>query len=245
MSELNIGIVEDELLIARSIIQTLNELGYRSSEAAISYTEAMDMLEQEQPDLVLLDINLSGKKDGIDVAEQINQHYKIPFIFLTANSDTATIERAKKVKPHAYLVKPFTKEELFASIEIACSNFNQLKLKEPQPNTGFKMAQAIFVRENHSFHKILLSEIVFVESEENYVKVNMINGKRIMVRSTFSDFLEQLPGDLFFRTGRSHAVQLDLIDKIDPTEIHIKGHRIPLSKTNKDELYERLGIRVN
>lgn len=245
MSELNIGIVEDELLIARSIIQTLNDLGYRSTEAAISYTEAMEMLELDQPDLVLLDINLSGKKDGIDVADQINQHYHIPFIFLTANSDITTIERAKKVKPHAYLVKPFTKEELFASIEIAVSNFNQLKAKGPKQAGSIKMNQAIFVRENHSFHKILLEEIVFIESEENYVKVHLLHGKRMMVRSTFSDFLEQLPAEQFFRAGRGYAVQLNMIDKIDPTEIHIGGQRVPLSKTNKEELYERLGIKSN
>src|SRR3569623_1271027 len=135
MSVLKIGIVEDELVIARTILNTLNEFGYSHCGPAINYTEALEMLEQERPDLLLLDIQLSGKKDGIDVAEKLNELYQIPFIFLTANSDGETIDRAKKVKPHAYIVKPFTKEELYAAIEIAFSNFagNRDSIKPEQP----------------------------------------------------------------------------------------------------------------
>ena len=73
MSVLKIGIVEDELVIGRTILNTLNELGYGHCGPAISYTEAIEMLEQERPDLLLLDIQLSGKKDGIDVAEKLNE----------------------------------------------------------------------------------------------------------------------------------------------------------------------------
>src|SRR5919202_6006521 len=123
MSLLKIGIVEDELVIARTVLSTLDDLGYSHCGPAINYTEAMEMLEQNKPDLLLLDILLSGKKDGVDVAQKLNELYHLPFIFLTANSDGETIDRAKKVKPHAYIVKPFTKEELYAAIEIAFSNF--------------------------------------------------------------------------------------------------------------------------
>lgn len=243
MSRLKIGIVEDELLIARSIKDALNELGYDFTEPCISYTEAVEMIEVEKPDMLLLDINLSGKKDGIDVAAFVNEKHHIPFIFLTANSDAATIDRAKKVKPHAYLVKPFTKEELFASIEIAFSNYSSGQPKQEQNIAATKINNALFIRENHAFVKILFSEIIFVESEENYVKVHTTGNKRIMIRSTFTDFLEQLPKDLFFRTGRSHAVQLELIEKIEPTEVLISGQKIPLSKTNREELYLRLRIK--
>src|SRR3954470_23249348 len=104
MSRIKIGIVEDERVIALSIESTLDDLGYDHCGPASSYGEALELLETDTPDLLLLDINLAGKKDGIDVAEKINVLYNIPFIFLTANSDMATIERAKKVKPHAYIV---------------------------------------------------------------------------------------------------------------------------------------------
>ena len=87
MTVLKIGVVEDELIIARTILNTLDELGYSHCGPAINYTEAIEMLEQNKPDLLLLDIQLSGKKDGIDVAQKLNELYQVPFIFLTANSD--------------------------------------------------------------------------------------------------------------------------------------------------------------
>ena len=116
MSVLKIGVVEDELIIARTIMSTLDDLGYAHCGPAMNYTEAMEMLEQQKPDLLLLDIQLSGKKDGVDVAKQLNEQYHLPFIFLTANSDGETIERAKKVRPPAYIVKPFTSDQLIKAV---------------------------------------------------------------------------------------------------------------------------------
>jgi DNA-binding LytR/AlgR family response regulator len=244
MTKIKVGIVEDELLIARSISGALNEIGYELTMASISYTEAIQMIETEKPDILLLDIQLSGKKDGIDVARVVNEKYHIPFIFLTANSDPATIARAKSVNPNAYLIKPFTKEELYASIEIAISNYQrnkQVNQKLSQPYG--ELPKYIFIRDHHSFQKIELHNILFIESEGNYVKLYISDGKRMLIRSTFTDFLDQLPTQIFFRTGRGYAIHLERIDKIDPTEIQLSGHKIPLSKFYRDELYKRLGIR--
>jgi len=243
MEKLKIGVVEDELLIARSIQNVLDQLDYAYTDIAISYTEAIKMIETEKPDILLLDISLSGKKDGIDVAIYANEHHQVPIIFLTANSDAGTINRAKNVKPHAYLVKPFIKDELYAAIEIAFSNYSIAKTQEKQPTNSTKINNAIFIRESHSYIKILFTQIAWLESEENYVKIHTTTNKKIMIRSTFTDFLEQLPSDLFFKTGRSHAVQLSLIDKVEPTEVFIGTDKIPLSKTQKDELYKVLGIK--
>src|SRR6267154_3956043 len=152
MSVLKIGVVEDELVIGRTILNTLNELGYSHCGPAINYTEAMEMLEQDKPDLLLLDIQLSGKKNGIDVAEKLNELYRIPFIFLTANSDGETIDRAKKVKPHAYIVKPFTKEELYAAIEIAFSNFTgSRKSADTGQPRHHPAKEYMFVRDGYVF----------------------------------------------------------------------------------------------
>lgn len=244
MNRLKIGIVEDELLIARSIQEVLEELNYSYTESAISYTEAIRMIENEMPDILLLDIRLSGKKDGVDVASYVNEHFKIPIIFLTANSDSATINRVKAVKPHAYLVKPFIKEELYAAIEIAFSNYSNNVVQQSQPSNSTKINNALFIRENHAFTKLLFTEIVCVESDENYVKIHTVGGKSIMIRSTFTDFLKQLPEGLFFKTGRSHSVQISMIEKVEPTELHIGNIKIPLSKTQKEELYKILGIKI-
>ena len=85
------------------------------------------MLEEEKPALLLLDINLNDELDGIDIAHYVNENYEIPFVFLTANSDRSTIERAKQKRPAAFLVKPFGNDDLLSAIEIALFNHESRK----------------------------------------------------------------------------------------------------------------------
>ncbi|MEO6733198.1 MAG: response regulator [Ferruginibacter sp.] len=244
MSVLKIGIVEDELVIARTIVSTLVELGYTHCGPAINYTEAMEMLDKNKPDLLLLDIQLSGKKDGIDVAQKINELYKVPFIFLTANSDGETIDRAKKVKPHAYIVKPFTKEELFAAIEIAFSNFtgNRSEAK-PEHAASYHTKDYMFVRDGYVFRKIFFNDLLYLESDANYIILHLKSQKKVMVRSTLNDFAEQVDQKVFIRVHRSYSVNINMIDDIFPTEISIAGTKIPVSKSFREELLKVLGIK--
>lgn len=243
MALLKIGVVEDELVIARTILGTLDELGYEHCGPAISYTEALEMLADNKPDLLLLDIQLSGKKDGIDVALLVNKLYQIPFIFLTANSDPETIERAKKVKPHAYIVKPFSKEELFAAIEIAFSNFTgNLLTSKPEEVTSFGSKDFLFVKDGYVFRKIFFNEIVYLESDANYVTVHLQSDKKVLVRSTINDFISQINQKIFIRVHRSYSVNINKIEDIFPTEISIGGLRIPIGKSYKETLFKMLGI---
>lgn len=236
-----IGIVEDELIIAEKIKRILIGMEYLVCEPVSTYDEALSMIEKEKPDMLLLDINLNEKKDGIDLAEEINQKYHLPFIFLTANSDSNTIKRAIKVKPNAYLVKPFDKNELFAAIEIAINNF--IEVKSSTAVTSHTAKDFIFIKEGSRFVKLQFDEIVYVESRENYVIIHTKDNKNSIIRSTFSDFLGQLPADKFFRTHRGFAVQLKLVGDIEPTEVKANGCVIPVSNTYREGLYKALGIR--
>ena len=113
------------MIIAATIEQTLQQLGYEVAKPASSFQLGLEMIEADQPDLLLVDINLGGQKDGIDLALHVREFHDLPLIFLTANSDPSTVNRAKVTKPDAYLVKPFNKEDLFTSIEIAISKHQQ------------------------------------------------------------------------------------------------------------------------
>jgi DNA-binding LytR/AlgR family response regulator len=238
MSVIKIGVVEDELIIARTILSTLDDLGYSHCGPAINYTEAMEMLDREKPDLLLLDIQLSGKKDGIDVAQKVNEEYHLPFIFLTANSDGETIERAKKVKPPAYIVKPFTKEELFAAIEIAFSNFTGSRNNEKPHHAK----DHIFVRDGYLFRKVSFNDLSYLESDANYVTLHLVSQKKVMVRSTLNDFVAQLDLKTFMRVHRSYSVNIHLIDDISPTEVSVSGVKIPVGKSYREDLLKALGI---
>lgn len=246
MKALKIGVVEDELVIARTILSTLEDLGYSHCGPAINYTEALEMLEQNKPDLLLLDIQLAGKKDGIDVAQKLNELYRIPYIFLTANSDAETIDRAKKVKPHAYIVKPFSKEELYAAIEIAFSNFTaSLANGQPEKGVSHQSRNFMFVKDGYVFRKIFFEELLYLESEANYVTLHLKSQKKVVVRSTLNDFIEQIDQKLFIRIHRSYSVNISLIDDIFPSEIAMQGVKIPIGKSYREELFKTLGIRVD
>jgi DNA-binding LytR/AlgR family response regulator len=243
MSVLKIGVVEDELVIGRTILNTLNELGYSHCGPAINYTEAMEMLEQDKPDLLLLDIQLSGNKNGIDVAQKLNELYHMPFIFLTANSDGETIERAKKVNPNAYIVKPFTKEELFAAIEIAFSNFagSRSTARTEHPDSH-PTKEYMFVRDGYIFRKIFFKDLLYLESDANYVTLHLKSQKKVMVRSTLNDFITQLDPQTFIRIHRSYSVNIQLIDDVFPTEVSVNGIKIPVGRSYREYLFKTLGI---
>ncbi len=125
MSEFKILIVEDEPVIAENIAMYLNNADFVVSGIAYDDEEAIKQLKQNTPDAVLLDINLDSNTDGIEIADYINKNYQLPFLFLTSYADRETLERAKKVEPWGYVVKPFNEKALLASIEIAISNFAQ------------------------------------------------------------------------------------------------------------------------
>ncbi|HWI57310.1 MAG TPA: response regulator, partial [Bacillota bacterium] len=119
MPEARIQIVEDETIVAMDIERGLKRLGYRVVGMASTGPGAIQLAEQQQPDLVLMDIRLQGAMDGIEAGRQIRQRFHIPILFLTAYADEDTVHRAKVAEPFGYLLKPFEDEELHTAIEIA------------------------------------------------------------------------------------------------------------------------------
>lgn len=114
-----IFIVEDEPVIATSIRRRLEQIGYEVVGNATSGEAAVRLVDQHDPDLVLMDVKLEGAMDGVDAAATIQGKFRIPVIFLTAYADEATIQRARDEQPFGYLVKPFTDRELAGAVEIA------------------------------------------------------------------------------------------------------------------------------
>jgi DNA-binding LytR/AlgR family response regulator len=244
MKKLKIGIVEDEMIIANVLEEMLTAVGYEVTEFACRYSEAITMIENEKPDLLLLDINLLGQKNGIDVAETVRSKYDIPFIFLTANLDNKTIEQAKQVKPSAYLVKPVTKEQLYSAIEIAFSNYNDENRILPTVASAHPQAvhDFIFIKDGYVFRKIFFKDILYLESDANYVTIHLENGKKLMARFTMNDFLEQIDQKIFVRIHRSFVVNFTMIENVFPSEVSVKGTMVAIGKSYKDDLMKLLGL---
>ena len=241
-TDIKIGIVEDELIIAEKIKLMLEAIGYAVCEPVNRYDEAVIMLQQEQPDLVLLDVMLAGNKDGIHIAEKINELYKIPFIFLTANSDALTVTRAKQVKPYAYIVKPFTKDELYTSIEIAFNNFSNIQAAMQVSQPAAASRNFIFIKDDRHFLKLFYTDIVYIESRENYIVLFTADGASHMIRFTLASFLQQLPHAMFIRVHRSYVVNVLLVNKIIPQQVLVANFTVPLGNAYRDGLFAAMGI---
>ncbi len=236
--KIRIGIVEDEMIIAKNIENSLAQLGYEPIEPVGSYSDALTMIQQQNPDILIIDIQLSGRLDGIDLAAKLNEFKQIPFIFLTANSDPGTVMRAREVHPGAYLIKPFSKEELFTSIEICLHNFAAISRPD---NTDVKeniiVNDSIFLKQGTSFQKVKFEEILYIESENVYVVIYTEAGK-FMIRNTLQNFLETIKHPSIIRIHRSFAVNVTHLTAINADDVVVNGRNVPLAKTYKDDLFK-------
>jgi DNA-binding LytR/AlgR family response regulator len=241
---IKILIVEDNVIIADDMQSMLEEIGYEIVDNVIVYEQAVEVLKSQQVDLVLIDIILASDKTGIDLGKHIRENYDIPFIFVTSNSDRATVENAKTVKPNGYLVKPFEQQDLYTSIEIALSNFIYGKQNsdsthpnedsnEDVPMSNSILKDSIFVKKQHLYYRIQFGDIQFIKADNVYLEVNTVD-KKFLVRSPLKDYLEKLPQNKFYRAHKSYIVNVDHIDAINSKDIMINNTLIPISKDFKE-----------
>ncbi|MGD2092424.1 MAG: response regulator [Candidatus Aminicenantes bacterium] len=131
--KIKIMIVEDELIVARSIENHLRKIGYEVVFITDSGERAIARAAEAKLDLVLMDIKLAGEIDGVEAARQIHDRYNIPVVYLTAYADDETLQRAKVTAPFGYIIKPFEPKKLHTTIEIALYKNNmERKLKESE-----------------------------------------------------------------------------------------------------------------
>ena len=119
MTKEKILIAEDEGLVALSLKNSLENLGYEVPATAATADEVISKIKEVSPDLILMDIRLKGKADGIEVANQIRKTSRVPIVYITAHSDEKTLKRAKLSEPFGYIVKPYEEKSLHTTIEMA------------------------------------------------------------------------------------------------------------------------------
>ncbi|RLD77758.1 MAG: DNA-binding response regulator [Bacteroidetes bacterium] len=240
MAKVKIVVVEDEIVIADNICEILTDLGYDVAEPAISYSEALQTINEHKPDLAIIDINLRGKKDGIDIAQTLKSDYCFPYIFLTSNTDKRTVDRAKKVTPSAYLVKPFSKDELYTAIEIAISNFEK-KTAESDLNDITTLNQSLFIKQKKLFIKIKFEDILYIKSDHVYVEILSNDNHKFLVRGSLNEYISKLDSN-FVRIHRGYIINLMHITVIDQDYVEIGNQKVPIGKNYREELLQRINV---
>ncbi len=236
-------IVEDEMLIAAKISTLLTELGYEVTGILARAEDALAHAAENVPDIALLDIRLKGKMDGVELAQALQKERELPIIFLTANADEVTFNRAKAAKPYAFISKPFKKLDLQRAIELTISRMadNQaIAIEENHSDEApFILSDRIFVRHKDSMVKIFLEDILYIEADRNYCRIFTKN-KEYLLAITLKIMEEKLPTQHFIRVHRSFIVNLAQIDEVAESHLIIARKAIPLSKSLREELLKRI-----
>lgn len=228
-SQFSVLIVEDELLIAEMLSGYMAELQYAVAGVAGDYETAIHLLEtQPLPDLCLLDINLESSRSGLDLATELQQKFKLPFVFLTSYADTRTIENAITCSPEAYLLKPIRLTDLFTTIEIIRNR------KQANKETS----TVIVVKDGSLTQRINVMEILWIKSDHVYIELKL-SDRKLLLRKSLDGFLSEHNLDFMVRVHRSYAVNLYHLKSLNGSNLQVGTDNIPLSRLHKEELISK------
>lgn len=242
ISRNKILIVEDNSVLSETIKELLELNDYVVNAIIPSGENIIETIENTTPDVILMDIKLSGREDGISIAEKIREKFKLPLIFLTSYSDSTTVERAKKLLPEGYIIKPFSKEVLLTTLNLVINKFYQENdtSNKIEPNkSDFK---TLFIRENGWLKKITIDEIGYIKTEGSYCQIQT-RKKLITIRSTVKELFDAIPLEKFVRVHKSYMVNLENLEAICNKEALIFGEKVPVGRnfyTSLQNLLNRL-----
>ncbi|MEM9325619.1 MAG: response regulator [Bacteroidota bacterium] len=236
MDSIKVLVVEDEALAAKDLSIILDELGYEVLEAVDNSLDAFSTITREHPDLVLIDINIRGEMDGVELGRKLNAHHPLPIIYLTAASDPDTISRAKETSPQAYLVKPFDAKRLQIAIDLAVHNFREKQSGQDKDN--YKIKDSLYIKVDSRYQKLPMTDILFVEASGSYVVIHTEQAKHTLAINLHQVEME-IVGKRFMRVHRSYIVNLSKVDSFEKARLFIQDRTIPISKTYREDFQKR------
>ena len=228
-------IVEDEPFIADNLQEMLSIFGYENTEIANSANQAIKAIKTNRPDLALLDVKIKGDQDGIELGTIIKEQYNVPFVYITSYSDKETINRAKHTLPLGFIVKPFTKDDVYAAIEVALFNKNRISSKAGDPliesNPTTYTNDSIFVKKKGLLEKVKYEELNWIEADGNHITIHVAEGRDYTIRKSLKEISDKLPKDRFLRVHKSFIVLVDAVTAIDTSFVYLGELKIPIGRS--------------
>jgi len=222
MEKTRILIVEDEILIAEDLKDILASFNMKSVSMAHDKRTAIQMIEELNPQIVLLDIRMEGEKDGLEIGEYLNNNKNISFIYITAHSDVAMVKKIVETQPAGYITKPIKKSDLYASINLAISRKSEIPEKK-----------ILNVKDGYSHVIIPQNEILYLESDGNYIHVISEN-KKLLVRQSLDSIMNELDPGQFFKIHRSYVINIQKVIKYSKKEVQLADITLPISRNMAD-----------
>lgn len=239
MDNINILIIEDTPEQSDALIKVLLENKYTVVGVARNFTDSLKLFYANTIDIIIIDVFLDGKPDGITFAESINiiPNASKPFVFLTSSQDRQIFERAKLTKPFSFLMKPFNELEILYAIEMAVEKFyEQTNVFLTEEQDTVISNDFLFIKKKNSLKKVALQDILYIEVEERYCNI-ITEKEKFVILISLTKISALLDPAKFIRTHRNTIVNTDKIEEIilaDNLIILQGNHKINLSDTYKD-----------
>lgn len=227
MKNRKILIVEDEQIIAENLRFILNEYGHEYVDVAIDDEEAKQLFKSTAYDLVLMDINLGENSaiDGIDLIKLLSTKYTFVFIYVTANADKNTIEKAKTTNPAGYIVKPFINTSIYANVEMALNTI--------------KEAQFFLHTHKGMQQKIELSIITHISADGSYINLYTLDDNKYFARKSLLEFNELHP-ETFIRVHKSILINKHHIQSYSSQTVIVNNQKISIGRAYKQPFLEQI-----
>ncbi|HCE58737.1 MAG TPA: hypothetical protein DER09_13145 [Prolixibacteraceae bacterium] len=247
-SKYKILIVEDEILVATDIQESLEGLGYTVQGMVDTGLKAIEAVEKQLPDLILMDINLKGEMTGIEAATNITRNNDVPIIYLTANTDIDTVNKAKVALPYGYISKPFTDKDLQTNIEIAIFKFAndvKLKMESEQFNTFFDLKDheknQIIVHGQKGLEKINIKDVYFIENDGKQTIIHLSEDE-VVTDKSFVELTGLFPKKYFVQVSQYFVINALKVFAVKYPEIIIADKMTVISV---DEEYRETIKTIN
>jgi two-component system LytT family response regulator len=239
MDNINVLIIEDTPEQSDALSLVLQNNNYNIVGVARNYADALTLFYKNTVDIIIIDVFLDGKPDGITFAKTINivPNACKPFVFLTSSQDRQIFERAKLTKPFSFLMKPFNELEIIYALEMAVEKFYQqtnIFLSEDQDTVIGN--DYMFIKKKNTLKKVSLKDIIYIEVEDRYCNI-ITEKEKFVILISLTKISELLDRNKFIRTHRNYIVNSDTIEEIILADnlVILKGNRkINLSDNYKD-----------
>ncbi|MEQ9299357.1 MAG: response regulator transcription factor [Cyclobacteriaceae bacterium] len=243
MANIRILAVEDDPILAETLELLVEELGYLMIAVVDNSAEALRMHKATLPDLVLMDIQIKGDLNGIQVAEKMIIERSTPIIFITSLRDREVFEQAKQLGPHAFLNKPFDELSIQNAIELAIARIGSpdSSMAASQWHEEVVTKKELFVKVKRRLVKLDFDEVLWSEVEGKYVLIHT-KEEKLELRISLKDLAAKLPAGMFVRVHRNYLVNLSKISDIDLERnlIKVGGSELPLGTSYRENVLNRI-----
>lgn len=234
MNSLKVLIVENEILIARQLSKYLEKQKYQVTGIARTGEQALELAKHENPDIILMDIDLDGDMDGIQTAAIVHKTLIIPIIYLTNLKDEQTFERASETLPATYLTKPFKNLDVRNAIEMSIKSLSllshdkakdvnisvELNLKGQKNDQAelYTLKDRLFIKnEDGAYERVMLDEIIYIQTDDHFITLYTQYGER-KIKYNLNQFIAFIKNYPIFRINKQTAVNANYVLSIKKQE---------------------------